>query len=44
MDLLGQPTNFLDIRYSFVHGKPQCSFLVFTYALTASGGDSSPGR
>lgn len=25
--------------YRFVHGKPQCSFLVFTWALTASGGD-----
>ena len=25
--------------YTFIHGKPQVSFLVFTYALTASGGD-----
>ena len=25
--------------YTFIHGKPQVSFLVFTYALTASGGE-----
>ena len=26
--------------YTFVHSKPQVSFLVFTWALTASGGES----